>query len=190
MAISKFLRFFTFAIIPLSILGPAIMSPKFGPIHLLPHWLLIIISLPTLMIVLLKENFVLKFALNIKKDLHIKLYMQFLIFWLFYGLLSIIWSNDQLYGLKMMLIFSIQIVLILLIITNIISLKDLKIILWFFVGILLINYLVAYLELVYNYHLGPALNRLNMFGDSLAIFGVQRAADIDIFTLTKEWRRI
>jgi len=159
----KFIKFFTFAMIPLSILGSAIMKPKFGSIHLLPHWLLIIISIPILMLLIIKEDYKLRFGLNIKKELHIKHYIWFLIFWLFYCFISINWTEDKLYGLKLSVLFFIVVALILLIIANINSLYDLKIILWFYISILLINYVVVYLEIFYNFHL-PSSSLFKHYG--------------------------
>ena len=93
-----FIRYLTFALIPLSILGPAVMMPKVGPIHLLPHWLLLSISLPVGLLILLKNNFVLRFPLDIKRDLHITMYIAFLLLWVFYSFASSVWTGDQLLG--------------------------------------------------------------------------------------------
>jgi teichuronic acid biosynthesis protein TuaE len=165
--------------IPLSILGSSIMMPEIGPIHLLPHWLFIIISSPVFILAMMKDNFSFRFGLNVKKDLHINHYIWFLIYWLFYSIISILWVQDQLSGLREAILFLIQISLIILIMLNIASLKDLKIVLWLFAAILIINYLVAYFEIFYNYHL-PSSNIVAIYDIStLDRLGIQKAIDIN-----------
>lgn len=183
MIVQRFLRFFTFAMIPLSILGSSLMMPKVGTIHLLPQWLLIIISIPIFLILLLGADLRLKFGLNIKKDLHIKFYIYFLTFWLFYCMISVLWADDKLLGLKEFILFSIVIGLIFCIILYITSVKNLKFIIYVFAIILLINYFVVYLELFYNYHLPSST--LFETGGRLSQLGMESVKDLDISSVLR-----
>ena len=183
MIFTRFLRFFTFAMIPLSILGPSLLMYDIGPIHILPHWLLITISVPLFVILLLEENLKLKLGLNIKRELRVKLYIYLLVFWLLYSMASVLWTDEKLLGVKEFILFFINIGLVLLIVFNLAEIKDLKLVLWFFCGILIINYFVAYLELFRNYHL-PSSN-LALYGGRLSALGVGTIRDIEMTAILR-----
>ena len=71
--------------------------------------------------------------------------------------------------------------IVLCVIIGISSMKDVKLAVFMYLGILLLNYVIIYFELFHGYHLAPAEMRLDSLeSDPMMALGVERAKDIDL----------
>jgi len=148
--INKYIIFFTYLMIPLSILGPGIIiMPEIGPIHLLPHWLFMMVSIPISILLLMKNGF----KINLVSVVHIDKHVMFFLLWIFFGYISLSWSSNLEIGFRDAVLFSMVIGNILLILRSWSSLRNVKIAIAWLCFILIVNLCVVFIEVMYDYHL-------------------------------------
>lgn len=180
----RYLRFFLFAIIPTAIMGPAIMMPEIGKIHLLPQWAMTLGSIPILLFLLPISNFRVRFALDIKTELKIRNYIWFLVMWTLYCCFSILWSANQFLAINQSLLFVFQSGLCLLIVFNLTSIKDIKSVVMLYIGVLLINYGIIYFEIFYNYHLPNLIISAAQSAERIDNIYNVGLSTVDVYTLS------
>ena len=167
--IKRYIIFFTYLMIPLSIIGPGfIILPKIGPITLLPHWLFMTVSIPASFFLLMINGFKIRLVSVVRIDKYIK----FLLLWIVFGYISLLWASNRELGLRDMVLFSLLIGYIILIMFSWSSLGNVKIAMALLYFILIVNFCVVFVEIMYDYHLPAA-------GISITGMAMERPSDYE-----------
>lgn len=145
-------RFILYLSIIFSFTGTLWLSTEFGPIHIFPYRILLILLIFLFAISIFNKHGQLHLS-----HIKVKTYLQFLCLWLAYAFLSIIWAADQIAAIRNIIFLLTGFATIFFLVYYLKELNDLKLFYWLWLLIFIIMIPVGFWEIATGNHLSERL---------------------------------